>query len=150
MLHWARRAGLKKNRGELHLERRLNGAARALLVPGLALALAALGSAARAGFDASGTSPGEFTATGQSITPSAARGAVFQALNPDLPTLPDFTAGQAAALALSPDGRTLLILTSGYNRNFGADGSKPLPELSNEYVFVYDVSGAAPVKRQVL
>ena len=93
--------------------------------------------------------PAQFTATGQSITPTAAKGAIFQALNPDLPGLPDFTAGQAAAMALSPEGRTLLILTSGYNRNHGPDG-KDVAALSNEYVFVYDVAGLAPVKRQVI
>ena len=87
--------------------------------------------------------------TGQSITPTAAPGALFQPLNPDLPTNPGFTAGQAGAVALSPDGRTLAILTSGYNRNFGADG-KQIPEESREYVFLYDVAGAAPVKRQVI
>ena len=87
--------------------------------------------------------------TGQSITPDAAHGALFQKLNPDLPGLPDFTAGQAAALALSPDGRTLLIVTSGYNLNFGPDG-KPIPDLSREYLFVFDVSGPAPIKRQVI
>src|SRR5258708_27884238 len=87
--------------------------------------------------------------TGQHLTPQAARGAIFRRLNPDLPELPAFTAGQASAVALSPDRRTLLILTSGYNRNAGADG-KQVPSLSNEYVFVFDVSGATPVKRQVL
>ncbi|HZZ67041.1 MAG TPA: hypothetical protein VFE18_02610 [Phenylobacterium sp.] len=87
--------------------------------------------------------------TGQRLTPEAAHGAIFQPLNPDLPQLPAFTAGQASAVALSPDKRTLLILTSGFNRNFGPD-AKQVPALSNEYVFVFDVSGAAPVKRQVL
>jgi DNA-binding beta-propeller fold protein YncE len=87
--------------------------------------------------------------TGQHLTPQAAHGALFQALNPDLPDLPAFTAGQASAVALSPDRRTLLILTSGYNRNTGPDG-KRVDGLSHEYVFVFDVSGATPVKRQVL
>ena len=87
--------------------------------------------------------------TGQSITPLAAPGASFIALDPGLPTLPAFTAGQPAALALSPDQRTLLVLTSGYNRQYDAAG-KVVPSGSNEYVFVYDVTGAAPVKRQVV
>src|SRR5579859_4550271 len=92
---------------------------------------------------------GEAVPTGQTITPQAAPGAIFQTLNPDLAEAPQFLAGQAAAAALSPDGRTLLILTSGYNRMEGADG-KPIPQLSNEYVFVFDVSGPAPVKRQAI
>ncbi len=52
-------------------------------------------------------------------------------------------------MALSPNGKTLLVLTSGYNRNYGTDG-KMIPDLSNEYVFIYDVSGPLPVKRQVV
>jgi DNA-binding beta-propeller fold protein YncE len=91
----------------------------------------------------------ELTPTGQALTPTAAPGSIFQPLNPDLPGDPAFTAGQAAAVALSPDGRTLLILTSGFNRIFGPDG-KFIPERSNEYVFVWDVSGVSPVKRQVI
>jgi DNA-binding beta-propeller fold protein YncE len=92
---------------------------------------------------------GEPTPTGQAITPTAAEGALFQALNPDLADLPAFTAGQASAMALSPDGKALLILTSGFNRVLGADG-KAIPSQSTEYVFVYDVSGPAPIKRQVI
>jgi DNA-binding beta-propeller fold protein YncE len=92
---------------------------------------------------------GQFIPTGQAITPEAARGAVFQRLNPGLAELPDFEAGQASATALSPDGKTLLVLTSGFNRNFGANG-KVVPALSNEYVFLFDVSGARPVQRQAI
>ena len=61
---------------------------------------------------------GEMTPTGEAITPTAAPGALFQLLNPDLASDPTFTAGQASATALSPDGKTLLILTSGFNRTF--------------------------------
>src|SRR5712692_3868474 len=60
--------------------------------------------------------------TGALITPLEAEGATFQALNPGLPNRPDFTAGQATSTALSPDGRLLLVLTTGYNRNYGPDG----------------------------
>ncbi len=94
-------------------------------------------------------SAGERTSTGQFITPMAATGASFVPLYPDLPGMPGFTAGQAARLAISPDGNTLLVLTSGFNRNFGADG-KPIALLSREYIFVYDISHGAPTKRQVL
>ena len=98
--------------------------------------------------EAAGLLRGEPVPTGQAITPSAAPGAIFQPLNPDLPSNPGYTAGQAAAVALSPDGRTLLILTSGFNRMLGP--AKVIMEESSEYVFVYDVGGARPVKRQVL
>lgn len=92
---------------------------------------------------------GEMLPTGVRITPEAASGALFQALNPDLPTNPDFAVGQAVATSTSPDGNSLLILTSGYNRNNGPTGSRVVAE-SNEYVFVYDISTGTPVKRQVI
>ena len=88
-------------------------------------------------------------ATGMAVTPMAAPGSTFETLNPNLPALPDFTVDHAAAAAVSPDGTTLLVLTSGFNRNFGADG-KPIKDLSNEYVFVYDVTGPRPAKIQVV
>jgi DNA-binding beta-propeller fold protein YncE len=91
----------------------------------------------------------EIAPTGQAITPLATPGADFEALNPHLPGLPNYTAGQASALALSPDGKTLLVLTSGFNRMFGADGHAVLAD-SSEYVFVYDVSGPTPKQVQVL
>ena len=105
--------------------------------------------AALAPLVAAPTLAAEITPTGQALTPAAAPGAIFQSLIPGLAGDPVFTAGQAAAVALSPDGKTLLILTSGFNRVFGPDG-KFVADRSNEYVFVYDVSGATPVKRQVV
>ena len=83
------------------------------------------------------------------ITPTAAPGTEFNPLNPDLPTRPDYLADHAVSTALSPNGETLLVLTSGYNRNNGPTGQR-LPAESNEYVFVYDVRGGHPVKQQVL
>jgi DNA-binding beta-propeller fold protein YncE len=94
-------------------------------------------------------SAAEVTPTGQVITPMASPGAIFQPLNPRLKDDPAFTAGQASAVALSPDGKTLLIVTSGFNRAFGPDG-KIIPDRSREYIFVWDVSGPRPVQRQAL
>ena len=91
----------------------------------------------------------ELLPTGMTITPLLPRGVVFQTLNPGLPTLPDFKAGMAVTLALSPDGKTLLALTSGFNQNLDASG-KVDPATSNEYVFVYDVSRGTPAQSQVL
>lgn len=119
-----------------------NGLAAASLA-GLALGLPQA-SGARGAAAADAVLP-----TGQAITPAAAPGATFEALDPDLPGRPDYRAGQAAAMALSPDSRTLLVLSSGFNRVFDADG-KAVPDASNEYVFVYDVSGAKPVKLQAI
>jgi DNA-binding beta-propeller fold protein YncE len=87
--------------------------------------------------------------TGRKITPTAARGAVFQDLNPDHAESPGMRAGQAAALAVSGDGRTLAIQTSGFNRIYGRD-LKPILALSTEYVFLFDVSGPQPRQLQVL
>jgi hypothetical protein len=58
---------------------------------------------------------GELLPTGVRITPEVVEGSLFQPLNPDLPGRPDFVAGQAVTGTSSPDGQTLLILTSGYN-----------------------------------
>jgi len=93
---------------------------------------------------------------GQYLTPTFATGSVFQALDPHLPGYKDFRAGWAVRTAISPDGKTLLVLTSGYNLlNYksGAQRGQNNPAASNEYVFVYAVGGdtaAAPKLRQVL
>ena len=61
--------------------------------------------------------------TGQFITPTAARGSVFQALKPHVASSPNYTVGQAMSTAVSPDGKTLLVLTSGFNLNANAAGT---------------------------
>lgn len=55
--------------------------------------------------------------TGQLITPLAAPGSTIQVLSTGLRADGDADASQAVKTALSPDGRTLLILTSGWNRD---------------------------------
>jgi len=87
--------------------------------------------------------------SGIRITPHAAAGASFSRLNPGLRDFPHYLAGQAVTTATSPDGKTLLILTSGYNRLDDRAG-KVIPADSEEYVFVYDISHDRPVRRQVL
>ena len=90
--------------------------------------------------------------TGQFITPLHATGAQSQMLDPGLAAYPGYRATGAAATAISPDGRTLLVLTSGFNVLIGADG-KPDPAASDQYVFVFDIAGAshaAPRQTQVL
>ena len=120
------------------------------------LALGALGivcvnriGSTRADDDAQGT----FIPTGVRITPEAAPGATFQPLNPGLSFDPSFTVGQAVTTAVSPDGKTLLILTSGYNsQNFtsGPNMGDTNPAESNEYIFVFDISASRPLQTQVL
>ncbi|MFI5104248.1 MAG: YncE family protein, partial [Terriglobales bacterium] len=87
--------------------------------------------------------------TGMRITPTAARGSTFQQLNPNLPDLPQFTVDHPVSTLTSPDGGTLLILTSGYNRNNDAK-AKAIPSQTGEYVFVFDIHRPSPVKQQVL
>jgi len=88
--------------------------------------------------------------TGKSITPEAAQGSIFQPLNPGLAApFANFIADHAVTTATSPDGNTLLILTSGYNLNNDSTGSQ-VDAASHEYVFVYDISVHPPVKKQVL
>jgi len=79
---------------------------------------------------------------GLMITPDAAPHAVLTSLNPGLPGRRDLTMGQAVTTALSPDGGTLLVLTSGYNK----DGSQKF----NEYVFVFDTAVYPPRQVQAL
>ncbi len=95
----------------------------------------------------------------QTLTPLAATGSIFQLLNTGMlvtdPYDPEvapviWLAGQAVSTAISPDNNTLLVLTSGFNRVF--QGPFPLfdPDMSNEYVFIYDISNHSPVFKQAL
>jgi YVTN family beta-propeller protein len=88
--------------------------------------------------------------TGQFITPTAARGSVFQALNPHVASSPNYTVGQAMSTAVSPDGKTLLVLTSGYNLNANAAGTAVDTATSVEFVFVFDISTGTPNQLQAL
>jgi len=91
--------------------------------------------------------------TGQYVTPTLATGAKIQFLNPGLTDFPSHVVGDAVKTAISPDGNTLLVMTSGYNLlNDPATGVQINAD-SNEYVFVFDISGAnrgSPVQTQVL
>jgi hypothetical protein len=74
---------------------------------------------------------GELLPTGARITPTAARGATFQTLVPYPDTNPGFAVGAAVEIKPSPDGATLLVLTSGFNLSFDREGKR---ELTSEYV----------------
>src|SRR6266403_436137 len=125
-------------------------------VSALALAIfsvISIGAVISAKADEDDLKKGTFIPTGVQITPSAASGSSFQALNPGLSFDPSFTVGQAVTTAISPSGTTLLILTSGYNsQNFtsGPNKGNTNPDESNEYIFVFDISGGKPLQTQVL
>src|SRR5262245_48040332 len=79
---------------------------------------------------------------GFSITPDAAPHSVLTPLNPGMPGRRDVTLGQPVNTVLSPDGGTLLVLTSGYNR----EG----PQRFDEHVFVFDVTSFPPRQIEAL
>src|ERR1039457_4542933 len=88
--------------------------------------------------------------TGATSTPSAAPGSVFVPLRTSLPDFPFYTPDGAETTAVSPDGKTLLILTSGYNLMEDAPGNYTGTD-SGEFVFVYDISTpGTPVEKQVV
>ncbi|MPZ20513.1 MAG: beta-propeller fold lactonase family protein [Luteitalea sp.] len=87
--------------------------------------------------------------TGARITPTAAPGSIFEALDPEVAAEPTIRANNAVTTATSPDGRTLLVLTSGYNYWDLPSGNDP-SFVFDEYVFVYDISAGPPVKQQVI
>jgi len=67
---------------------------------------------------------------------------VVPSLNPGLPSDPGFTVGQAVTTAISPDGNTLLILTSGFNsQNFtsGPNKGNTNPDEATN-TFLYSIS----------
>ncbi len=107
------------------------------------------------------------TPPGLFITPKALKDAVQQDLNPGfaLPyfstNYPNFVAGEAVKAVVSPDGKTLAILTAGMNSlYFPNNDDLTNPNLgkvdkaaSTQFIFLYDVAGAnktKPVLKQVL
>ena len=87
--------------------------------------------------------------SGQQITPIAPTGASFVPLNPGLTDNPQYSAGQAVTTVVSPDGKTLLVLTSGYNTLHDSDGHA-IPADSTQFVFVFDISQHKPFQKQVI
>lgn len=85
--------------------------------------------------------------TGQRITPLAVPGTQLTVLDAELPS--GVKPGFAHAASLSPDGKTLLVLTAGYDKVVDAAAQR-IAAQSTQFVFVFDVSGGWPVQRQVL
>ena len=91
----------------------------------------------------------ELLPTGQAITPRAAPGARFSPLVSEVGPHPDYVADGASAIAVSPDGREMLVLTSGFNLYHGQD-EKLVPEQSTQYVFRYSIGAKGAVRLQTL
>jgi YVTN family beta-propeller protein len=87
--------------------------------------------------------------TGQQITPLAPRGSRFTYLNPGLANYPDHVVGQAVTAVASPDGKTLLVLTTGDYGIYTPTGSQDTAA-STDWVFVYDITNPVPVQRQAI
>jgi hypothetical protein len=93
---------------------------------------------------------------GQRITPLAPYDSTFEPLVPGLAQYPAWQAGQAVSTVVSPDGKTLLILTSGFNRILKDPGILNSDNTfydypnSQEYVFIFDISKGRPVQKQVV
>ena len=90
--------------------------------------------------------------SGQYVTPTYVRGAVQQFLNPQLPGYPNFVAGEAVKSQLSPDGRTLAVISAGQNSLYKPDGTVDVAA-STQFIFIYNVAGknkTAPVLSQVI
>lgn len=102
--------------------------------------------------------------TGQVITPTAAPGSTIQQLSTGLRADGNADASQAVKTALSPDGKTLLVMTSGWNKgNIQPDGTAirfPLIDPATgapsgnsttanaEWVFVFAVNADGSVIKQ--
>lgn len=78
--------------------------------------------------------------TGQALTPLSAPGARFTPLVVQTRPYPFYVADGAAAIAVSPDEREMLVLTSDYNRYNGRDG-KPVEKQSTQYILRYTIDG---------
>src|SRR5262247_2839691 len=89
---------------------------------------------------------GPKVASGARITPTAAPGSVFEELDPEIAEDRTIRANQGVTTTTSPDGRTLLVLTSGYNYWDLPGGSFSF----DAFVFVYDIASGPPVKTQVI
>jgi len=141
---------------------RFDGLCKAVVLAGTLLVFVGLANAQRSAKlddDDDKKSP---TPPGLYITPTALANAVQQELNPGLTNYPDFVAGEAVKAVVSPDGKTLAILTAGMNSlyypNTPANITAGLigkidTAASTQFLFLYDVSGAnksKPVLKQVI
>src|SRR6516164_1033683 len=74
--------------------------------------------------------------TGLFITPTALNHAVQQVFNPGLANYPNFVAGEAVKAVVSPNGKTLAILTAGMNSLYDPNGNIDTGA-STQFLFLY-------------
>ncbi len=87
--------------------------------------------------------------TGQQITPLAPRGARFTYMNPGLSNYPGHVVGQGVTGVVSPDGKTLLVLTTGDYGIYTPTGSQD-SAASTDWIFVYSIASPVPVQTQAI
>jgi DNA-binding beta-propeller fold protein YncE len=87
--------------------------------------------------------------TGQAITPYAVAGGRFTPLIAHVGPHPSYVADGAAAIAISSDGREMLVLTSGFNR-YNDPSGKLVEKQSTQYVFRYAISHQQARRLQTL
>jgi YVTN family beta-propeller protein len=87
--------------------------------------------------------------TGQVITPQAAAGSRFTYLNPHLANYPTDAVEFAVSAAVSPDNKTLALITSGDYGIYTPAGAKDTAA-STEWIFIFDISHAIPVQKQAI
>jgi DNA-binding beta-propeller fold protein YncE len=95
-----------------------------------------------------GRAGGTFLPTGQTITPTAIPGSHLSYLKPGFADAPQFISSGGISTLITPDQKTLLVLTSGYNQYSNLQAL--IPDASQQYVFVYDISAHKPVQKQVI
>ncbi len=84
-------------------------------------------------------------ATGATLTPDIAPGSRLYELDPHLAAHSSFRAGFAVSEELSPDGKTLAVLTSGFNRLLTPKGDA-VQETAGEYVFFFEPQANGELK----
>jgi YVTN family beta-propeller protein len=129
------------------------------LAPGLAVAQSGAGHST---LPVGNFTNGSILPTGQVITPTAAPGSTLQVLSTGLRSDGNADAAEAVNTALSPNGKTLLVLTSGWNKSnrLPSGASITFPTLDpntgapfgttalSEWVFVYSLNGDGTVTKQ--
>ena len=107
-------------------------------------------------------SHGSILPTGQVITPTAAPGSTIHVLSTGLRSDGNADAAEAVKTALSPDGETLLVLTSGWNRDNRLPDGTPIrfPTLDpitgaavgtttlSEWLFLYSINSDGTLTKQ--
>src|SRR6201981_3332078 len=125
---------------------RFDEVGKMMVLAGAILVLTGFANAQLVNNDPSPTPPGLY------ITPTALASAVQQPLNPGLVNHPNFVAGEAVKAVVSPDGKTLAILTAGMNSLYDSAGNVETAA-STQFLFLYDIAGANkthPVLKQVI